>query len=184
MAPPNTYPGLPACYTSNPIGHTAFVYILPYIEGGAAYNAWNIVRVYNSVTNNTGSSTKLATYVCPSDTDAAPDAVQFFPAAQASYVASEGSQEQIIWNWGNTAPPDPTGQFASTCNQGPGDGMFAPSWATRISAVTDGLSNTLLFGEMSRFINEPGGLEFPVQLRGRLVGWPALDRGTTRLGSQ
>ena len=28
FALPNTYPGLKPCYTSNPIGHTAFVYIL------------------------------------------------------------------------------------------------------------------------------------------------------------
>jgi len=159
-APPNTYPGLKPCYTSNPIGHTAFVYILPYIEGGSAYNAWNLLRVYNSVSNNTASITKLLSYVCPSDTPAAPDPTGDFPCAQASYVASEGSQEQLIWNWGNTAPPDPTGQYASSCNQGPGDGMFAPDWATRISAVTDGLSNTLFFGEMSRFINEPGGSNF------------------------
>src|SRR5271166_906338 len=31
---PNTYPGLVACQTNNPIGHSAFVYILSYIEGG------------------------------------------------------------------------------------------------------------------------------------------------------
>jgi prepilin-type N-terminal cleavage/methylation domain-containing protein/prepilin-type processing-associated H-X9-DG protein len=157
---PNTYPGLGACQTSNPIGHTAFVYILAYIEGGAAYNSWNIVRVYNSVSNKTGSSTLLSSYLCPSDTQASPDPAGDFPAAQASYVVCEGTQEQVIWNWGNTAPPDPTGQYASSCNQGPGDGMFAPDYATRISAVSDGLSNTLLFGEMSRFINEPAGSNF------------------------
>ena len=160
MAPPNTYPGLPACYTSNPIGHTAFVYILPYIEGGAALQRMEHCSRLQQHDEQHRLLDQAGHYVCPSDTDASPDAAQFFPAAQASYAASEGSQEQIIWNWGNTAPPDPTGQFASTCNQGPGDGMFAPSWATRISAVTDGLSNTLLFGEMSRFINEPGGSNF------------------------
>jgi prepilin-type processing-associated H-X9-DG protein len=160
FAPPNTYPGLIACQSNNPIGHTSFVYILPYIEGGSAYNAWNLVRVYNSVSNNTASSAKLASYVCPSDTPAAPDPTGDFPCAQASYAACEGDQMQVIWNWAITTPPDPTGQFSSSCNQGPGDGMFAPSWTTKVSQVTDGTSNTLFFGEMSRFINEPGGSNF------------------------
>jgi prepilin-type N-terminal cleavage/methylation domain-containing protein/prepilin-type processing-associated H-X9-DG protein len=157
---PNTYPGLKACQTNNPVGHTAFVYILPYIEGGASYNAWNIVRVYNSVSNNTGSNNKLSSYICPSDTPAAPDPAGDFPCAQGSYAAVEGTQEQLIWNWANTTPPDPTGQYANSCNQGPGDGAFGPDWAQRISALTDGTSNTLFFGEMSRFINEPGGSNF------------------------
>ena len=166
LALPNTYPGLRRCQTDNPIGHTAFVYILPYIEGGVAFNSWNIVRAYDSYSNITGSSTKLTTYVCPSDTDAAPVPAGDFPCAQASYVVSEGSQERVLWSWANTTPPDPTGQYVNTCNQGPGDGMFAPDYATRISAVTDGLSNTLFFGEMSRFINEPAGSNFQFNYAG------------------
>jgi len=167
---PNTYPGLTPCQTTNPIGHTVFVYILPYIEGGVAYNSWNIVRVYNSVSNNTGSQTLLSSYLCPSDTPASPAPTGKFPCAQASYAACEGTQEQLIWSWGNTAPPDPTGQYVNTCNQGPGDGMYAPYYATRIAAVTDGLSNTLSFGEMSRFINEPAGSNF--QFNYAAYWWP------------
>jgi len=160
FAPPNTYPGLAACQSNNPIGHTAFVYILPYLEGGASYNAWNLLRVYNSVTNNTGSNNKLASYVCPSDTPSAPDPTGDFPAAQASYAACEGTQEQLIWNWAIAAPLGSSGQYANSCNQGPGDGAFGPDYAQRIAALTDGTSNTLFFGEMTRFINEPGGSNF------------------------
>jgi prepilin-type N-terminal cleavage/methylation domain-containing protein/prepilin-type processing-associated H-X9-DG protein len=159
-APANTYPGLTPCQSNNPIGHTAFVYILPFLEGGTAYNAWNIARTYNSVANNTGSSTKLSSYVCPSDTPSAPDPTGDFPAAQGSYAACEGTQMQIIWNWSNVGAPDPTGQFFSSCNEGPGDGIFAPSWVTKVAQVTDGTSNTLFFGEMTRFINEMGASNF------------------------
>src|SRR5262249_52937321 len=48
------YPGLPPCMVltdppaGNPIGHSAFVFILPYLEDGVVYNAYNIIRVYNS----------------------------------------------------------------------------------------------------------------------------------------
>jgi len=165
---PNTYPGLAPCQTNNPIGHSAFVYILPYLDGGSLYNAWNLVRVYNSVSNGTGTMTKVSSYICPSDGQASPDPTGDFPVVQASYAASEGLQEQLVWNWGNVAPPDPTGQYANSCNQGPGDGVFGPDYAQRIAALTDGTSNTLFFGEMSRFINEPPGSNFQFNFA---AGW-------------
>src|ERR1700733_9563238 len=115
FALPNTYPGLKPCYSANPIGHTAFVYILPYLEGGAHYNAWNLLRTYNSPANNTGTMTKVASYVCPSDGPAAPAPTGDFPVVQASYAGSEGLQEQLLWGLGNTAPPDPTGQYPNSC---------------------------------------------------------------------
>jgi prepilin-type processing-associated H-X9-DG protein len=156
----NQIAGFTQCQSSAPLGYSAFVYILPYLEGGSAYNTWNLVipaltSVDNFPQNNTSYQTKVSSYVCPSDTPA--------PAswcAQASYAGMQGSQEQEIWNWGNQAPPDPTGQFYSTCNQGPGDGMFAPYYAQKIAQVTDGTSNTLMFGELTRFINEPGSSPF------------------------
>src|SRR5437867_949042 len=85
------YPGLPPCGIetnppgSVPIGHSAFVFILPYLEDGAQYNSYNIVRTYLSSSNVTGLGTKVSTYVCPSDTDAAPDPTGDIPVPQASY---------------------------------------------------------------------------------------------------
>ena len=38
--------------------------------------------------------------------------------------------------------------------------MFGPESVVKISNVTDGTSNTFLFGEMSRFKNEPGNSGF------------------------
>ena len=38
--------------------------------------------------------------------------------------------------------------------------MFGPSSVTKIASVTDGTSNTLLFGEQTRFPNEPGNSQF------------------------
>jgi prepilin-type N-terminal cleavage/methylation domain-containing protein/prepilin-type processing-associated H-X9-DG protein len=156
----NTYPGIAACSSSNPVSHSVFIFILPFLEGGSTFNAWNLVRVFNSGSNLTGNATKISSYLCPSDTPAAPFQAPDFPIAQASYSGVEGTQEQLIWNWGNVKPPDPTGQYPSTCNTGPGDGIFAPYWAQKIAAVTDGTSNTLMFGEASRFINEPGTSNF------------------------
>ena len=123
---------------------------------------------YTAYGNATGTMTKVATYICPSDSSAAPDPTGDFPVVQASYAASEGLQEQLVWNWGNVAPPDPTGQYANSCNQGPGDGVFGPDYAQKIATLTDGTSNTLFFGEMSRFINEPGGSNFQFNFA---AGW-------------
>jgi prepilin-type N-terminal cleavage/methylation domain-containing protein/prepilin-type processing-associated H-X9-DG protein len=169
-APANTYPNFPTCSMSDPIGHTAFVYILPYLEGGAAYNAWNIVRIYNSVSNGTGSATKISSYICPSDTPAAGDPTGDFTVAQASYAACEGTQETVAYNWAGlgSQPPVATAQYASTCNQGPSDGVFGPTYAQSIASITDGTSNTLLFGELTRFINEPGGSNFNFNY---VAGW-------------
>jgi prepilin-type N-terminal cleavage/methylation domain-containing protein/prepilin-type processing-associated H-X9-DG protein len=169
-APPNTYPGLTTCSMSDPIGHTAFVYILPYLEGGAAYNAWNIVRIYNSVSNGTGSGTKISSYICPSDTPSAPVPSVDFTVAQASYSACSGTQETTYYFWSGqgTQPPVASAPYANSCNQGPSDGMFGVSYCQSIASVTDGTSNTLLFGELTRFINEPGGSNFSFNY---VAGW-------------
>jgi prepilin-type N-terminal cleavage/methylation domain-containing protein/prepilin-type processing-associated H-X9-DG protein len=159
------YPGLPPCgilnHASYPVGHTAFVFILPFLENGVAYNAFNIVRTYDSLSNETAIATKVATYICPSDTEAAPDPTGDIDVTQASYGTARGLWETMAFNWATTSTlPDPNGQYASTCNQGPGDGMFSVEYAHKVQQVTDGLSNTLFFGEMSRFRNEPPGSNF------------------------
>ena len=88
------YPGLPPCgildNTGYPLGHTAFVYILPYLEDGVVYNAFNIVKLYVSPSNYTGISTRLSTYVCPTDTQAEPDPTGDIPVTQGSYGAVRG----------------------------------------------------------------------------------------------
>jgi len=43
---------------------------------------------------------------------------------------------------------------------GGGDGMFMPESVVRVADVTDGTSNTLFFGEMCRFLNEPANSGF------------------------
>src|SRR5271157_5421271 len=124
------YPGISPCGITStalyPIGHSAFVFILPYIEGGSQFNAYNIIRPYISSSNQTALQTKVSSYVCPTDTDASPDPTGYLPVPQASYGTSRGLYETFLFNWANTSTlPDPTGQYYSTCNQGPGDGMFS-----------------------------------------------------------
>jgi prepilin-type N-terminal cleavage/methylation domain-containing protein/prepilin-type processing-associated H-X9-DG protein len=144
--------------------YSAFCYILPYMEQVAGYNAYNFIWPGNQYPLNltvsqgpnlTAGTQLVATYVCPSDQPALPidPNVWHVAVSQGSYGENRGRLENISFNW-----PNPKGgylQYPNTCGWGGGDGMFMPESVVRISEVTDGLSNTFLFGEMSRFPGEP-----------------------------
>jgi prepilin-type processing-associated H-X9-DG protein len=65
----------------------------------------------------------------------------YFPSSQTSYSAVIGFKDTVRW-WYQC--PD----------QIPPDGVFGLNFGSRLSAITDGTSNTLLVGEASRFRNE------------------------------
>jgi prepilin-type N-terminal cleavage/methylation domain-containing protein/prepilin-type processing-associated H-X9-DG protein len=154
--------------------YSAFDFILPFIEGGSSYNAFNfaipgdlagasygnVVALYNP--NYTAAYAQVASYLCPSDTPAAPDqvTVNYTPRKQGSYAENRGRWENIAFNWAVASYPDPGQPYYQNCNYGGGDGMFMPSSVVPISGVTDGTSNTFLFGEMTRFPNESGASQF------------------------
>jgi prepilin-type N-terminal cleavage/methylation domain-containing protein/prepilin-type processing-associated H-X9-DG protein len=142
------------------IGHSAFVFILPYVEQTAQLNAYNLQRAYNSPSNQTGMQNKVSSYVCPSDVPASQDPAGDIWPPQASYGTSRGTLDTITFNWAVSAYPDPGQPYYSTCNWGGGDGMFGPEASVRIANVTDGTSNTFFFGEQTQFTNEPAGSNF------------------------
>ncbi len=74
---------------------------------------------------------------------------------QCSYGMSRGTQENIFTNWAVASFPDPNAQNPQHCNAALGNGMFGAEAVVKMSNVTDGTSNTTLFGEMCRFLNEP-----------------------------
>jgi prepilin-type N-terminal cleavage/methylation domain-containing protein/prepilin-type processing-associated H-X9-DG protein len=155
-----------ACQT--PQLYSAFDYILPYIEQTGGYNSYNFVwpgdmypQAVTAGPNMTAGLQKIASYLCPSDQPSLPISVAAYTIAinQASYGMNRGRLENIYFNWATVATlPDPAGQYSSTCNYGGGDGAFMPESVTRIADFTDGTSNTFLFGEMSRFPNEPANI--------------------------
>jgi prepilin-type N-terminal cleavage/methylation domain-containing protein/prepilin-type processing-associated H-X9-DG protein len=164
----NRYIDLTSFYTQTPcssasswFGHSAFNFMLPFLEGNASYNAVNFSLRANSIANTTGLGAKVASFICPSDLQAIPFSYAGPPPvasgySQCSYGMSRGTQENIFCNWAVVAPPDPNAQNPSKCNAALGNGMFGAEGVVKISMVTDGTSNTTLFGEMSRFKNELG----------------------------
>jgi len=147
-----SYASQSPCSGSSWFGHSAFGYILPFIEGGSQYAALNYSHVGNSSTNTTTYFTLVSSYLCPSDMPAPPYST---PWAQASYGMSRGTQENIYENWASTSFPDPSAPNPTKCNAALGNGMFGAEGVIKISNVTDGTSNTTLFGETSRLPNDP-----------------------------
>jgi prepilin-type N-terminal cleavage/methylation domain-containing protein/prepilin-type processing-associated H-X9-DG protein len=142
--------------------YSAFAYILPYLEQGASFNAYNFTwpgdmypKAANAGPNVTAGTQKIASFICPSDTAAAfADPTQFTIAiSQCSYGENRGTWENIFFNWFSGAGV--ATQFANQCGWGGGTGMFMPESVVRVADVTDGTSNTVFFGEMSRFRQEP-----------------------------
>src|SRR6516165_2605699 len=80
------------------LNHSAFVFMLPYIEQASQLNAYNLQRSYQSFANQTGMQNKISTYVCPSDTPASPDPSGDIWPPQASYGTSRGTLDTISFN--------------------------------------------------------------------------------------
>jgi prepilin-type N-terminal cleavage/methylation domain-containing protein/prepilin-type processing-associated H-X9-DG protein len=149
---------MPTCssaYPADAMIHSAFAFMLPFIEGTNQFNTYNFSRVFASVSNTTAEQTQVKAFFCPSDFLFTQEPSGDVPYVQCSYATSRGRNENIGVNWANTAPPDPTAPYYNNCNGDPGDGMFGWQCAFSIANVTDGTSNTFLFGEVGRFVDEP-----------------------------
>ena len=137
---------------------STWVFFLPYMEDSVAYNAYNLIwPSYNgsaviNAPNWTAGTQTIKSFICPSDGNSGPHqaANWFIPTSQNSYGTNRGTWENVIFNW------LPQTQYG-ICGWGGGTGMFMPQSSVQIAGVTDGTSNTFMFGEMSRFVNEPTG---------------------------
>jgi prepilin-type N-terminal cleavage/methylation domain-containing protein/prepilin-type processing-associated H-X9-DG protein len=128
----------------------AFLFLMPFLEQQNAYDAINFITPAGviSLRNVTAMNTVINSYICPSDlpnTKLDPNQ-GFVPTPQTSYAMSIGVTECIFWSYGIVD---------NYCGTIQPDGAFGAYWTTRFSDYNDGVSNTILFGETSRFRNEP-----------------------------
>jgi prepilin-type N-terminal cleavage/methylation domain-containing protein/prepilin-type processing-associated H-X9-DG protein len=130
----------------------ALSFLLLYMEQTNVYNAINFSLsaggpfgpVHGGAANFTALSTTVSSYVCPDDTGWQPDPSQNNGYAQTSYFPSGGTWNTLAYFSG----PD-------CWQQDPGNGAFDDANAYRPVDVRDGLSNTIFFGEATRFKNDP-----------------------------
>jgi prepilin-type N-terminal cleavage/methylation domain-containing protein/prepilin-type processing-associated H-X9-DG protein len=144
---------------------SCFVHMLPYFEQGAMYNATNFSMTRYNIQNITIAGVKVASLACPSDqTDAQP------------IVAKSGQNVSPGWNYGyDTIPTSPvynqqftsyggnSGTYISKYYTGIAstnpsqvlsqmNGVIYDDSVVRIASITDGTSNTFLFGERAKFL--------------------------------
>lgn len=130
-------------------------FILPYLEQRNLYNAINFQlaaggpsgqfgSVNAGLVNYTALSTAVSTYLCPSDLRWSGTSSNN-GYSQTSYFASGGTWNVLAFH---PNPADCTLQYT-------GNGAFDAANAYRIQQITDGMAQTILVGESSRFRNDP-----------------------------
>jgi prepilin-type N-terminal cleavage/methylation domain-containing protein/prepilin-type processing-associated H-X9-DG protein len=166
------------------------VFILPYIEQQQTYNAWNSLGDwgtsaasgntalrYSGPANTTTTTTRFNSYTCPSDTRSNP--LGGIPSY--NYAANYGNTAIMTVSSNAAGQQTLTGPVVSYT--GLTDGGVSVTFvyagapfndiangAVQLSAVTDGLSNTMLFSEIVEGQDSPTGA---YDLRGFIHWWEA-----------
>ncbi len=112
-------------------GWSAQARILPYLEGGSLFNAANIGVFKEDPSNSTVVMLTLAAFVCPSETNARPQTHDYGVSGVTNYGFCGG--DWFVW-----------GGFAGPENRQ----AFGPNRSRRLADFSDGLSNTLMLGEV------------------------------------
>ena len=125
---------------------SAFVRLLPYLDRQSTYDEFNFSRADVDAANSTSTSASISAYLCPSDLRK-PQAV--LGPGQSSYAVNAGTNACGIWITG--FDPQWTSLKRMIECQGPFEFHYRTN-GIKLRDLTDGLSQTLLVGEASRFV--------------------------------
>lgn len=151
-------------------GHGFFSLILGMMEENTVYNAVNFsfasigqqAGTSAGAVNNTALSTRISTYICPSDSRQTPPISRlgnprgqtFNALSQGSYAGSVGTIDVFRW-WCGCPVSFTDGIVCVGDIELMPDGAFGYNFTFRIPDFLDGLSQTIFVGEFSRFRNDP-----------------------------
>jgi prepilin-type N-terminal cleavage/methylation domain-containing protein/prepilin-type processing-associated H-X9-DG protein len=144
--PPGALPRISPISGGGPEDFSVFVRLLPMLEQQVTYNANNFGLTSYDPQNNTVATTAIAALWCPSDYGVATPTWGWMsnPFGGSSYSAVAGP-----WEWDefylvpgtfDRLKPGEAQRIAQL-------GLIYPLSSVTLAQVTDGLSNTLLFGE-------------------------------------
>ena len=131
-------------YPANAYRQPFIVGMLPFIEAGTLFNAYNMMLQFEAIDNQTVRAAAIATFNCPSDTPQV-----FFKATTDQDVKGNYGV-----NWGQ-------GTFFVPILKGP----FWLAYGSSIAEITDGTSNTL---EIMELIQTPSPSVAAIDRRGRM----------------
>jgi prepilin-type N-terminal cleavage/methylation domain-containing protein/prepilin-type processing-associated H-X9-DG protein len=122
-------------------------YLMAYLEQGNTYNSLNFLLTWQYGAQNTAFDTRIATYICPSDSTFIEEPAGYVQYVQTSYAPCRGNTENIYYSWGTGA----TAPNASRCGAIDSEGVYGSGISYAIKDIVDGTSNTIGVGETSRF---------------------------------
>jgi prepilin-type processing-associated H-X9-DG protein/prepilin-type N-terminal cleavage/methylation domain-containing protein len=161
----------PPHWGTYPENFSVFVRMLPYFEQAAMYNAANFDLCSSDPANLTISGVSVSSLICPSDNQ---NQTIPLPATRASgggtlpgwsfneiyplppgnwtqaFTSYAGNAGTFTFGFSNLMPPTVLTQF---------NGVIYNDGSVKIAQITDGTSNTFLFGEHSKahlFVLDPG----------------------------
>ncbi len=148
-----------------------FALLLPYVDRASSYHAINFAfgpiatpdSPASGAINYTALSIKVAAYACPSDTghvvplnkQRSPSGVTYNACAHGSYAGVVGTVDIFrFWCDCPAGRKDNLVCFGGHLELRP-DGAFGYNHAFTLAQFRDGLSHTMLMGELSRFSDDP-----------------------------
>lgn len=131
----DTHKVMPLCQNATPKAISVHASLLPFLDQTPLYTTIDFNLGWNAPGNAVAAGTKLAVFLCPSDSSFA------VPAgwAATNYRANQGSW--LLYGVPSTDPSNPN------YNQPASNGVFIPNASLSPAEVRDGLSNTAAFSE-------------------------------------